>query len=100
MVGFGAAGSVPKTSRAFDVVALGFFCCSVERELRNESILVFAIAPRLGSSVQCSFAAPGLAAIGLEPVQRLKSDAFSPLHRAYLMNGLAAALKGRSMAVP
>ena len=98
MVVFGAAGSVPKTSRAFVVVVLGFFC-RVWRDVRNESILVFAIAPRLGSSVQCSFAAPGLAAIGLEPVQRLKSDAFSPLHRAYLMNGLAAALKGRSMAV-
>ena len=98
MVVFGAAGSVPKTSRAFVFVVLGFFC-SVCRDERNESILVFAIAPRLGSSVQCSFAAPGLAAIGLEPVQRLKSDAFSPLHRAYLMNGLAAALKGRSMAV-
>ena len=98
MVVFGAAGSVAKTSRAFVAVALGFFC-SVCREVRKESILVFAIAPRLGSSVQCSFAAPGLAAIGLEPVQRLKSDAFSPLQTAYLMNGLAAALKGRSMAV-
>ena len=37
MVVFGAAGSVPKTSRAFVVVVLGFFC-SVCRDERNESI--------------------------------------------------------------
>ena len=39
-----------------------------------------------GSSV-----APLLAAIGLEPVQRLKSEMLSPLHRRFAMNALAAA---------
>ena len=40
-----------------------------------------------GSSV----AAPLLAAIGLEPVQRLKSEMLSPLHRRFAMDALAAA---------
>ena len=44
MVVFGAAGSVPKTSRAFVVVVLGFFC-SVCRDERNESIF-FALLRR------------------------------------------------------
>ena len=47
MVVFGAAGSVPKTSRAFVAVDLGFFC-SVCRDERKESIaLRFASTRRV-----------------------------------------------------
>ena len=71
MVVFGAAGSVPKTSRAFVVVALGFFC-RVCREVRKESMLISLQSLRLCSSV-CSapLAAPGLAAIGYARLHRV-----------------------------
>ena len=90
MVVFGAAGSVPKTSRAFVVVALGFFC-RVCREVRKESMLISLQSLRLCSSV-CSapLAAPGLAAIDLEPVQRLKSEVLSRHTKRFAMNAIAA----------
>ena len=71
MVVFGAAGSVPKTSRAFVVVVLGFFCCRFERELRKESILFRC--KRFGCAAVCSapLAAPGLAAIGYARLRRV-----------------------------
>ena len=59
MVVFGAAGSVPKTSRAFVFVVFGFFC-SVCREVRNESIF-------------CVDAARFAALLPLRPVQCLQS---------------------------
>ena len=71
MVVFGAAGSVPKTSRAFVVVVLGFFC-SVCSEVRKESMLISLQSLRLCSSV-CSapLAAPGLAAIDYPILHRV-----------------------------
>ena len=72
MVVFGAAGSVPKTSRAFVVVVLGFFCCRVESELRKESILISLQSLRLCSSVRSApLAAPGLAAIDYKTLRRV-----------------------------
>ena len=90
MVAFLGAGSLPKTSRAFVVVVLGFFC-SVCRDERKESILIFLQSLRLCSSV-CSapLAAPGLAAIDLEPVQRLKSEVLSRHTKRFAMNAIAA----------
>ena len=67
MVVFGAAGSVPKTSRAFVFVVFGFFC-SVCSEVRNESILLALCVDAAPRVLQCSgfvqhFCALGLAAI-------------------------------------
>ena len=54
MVVFGAAGSLPKTSREFVFVVFGFFC-RVCRDERNESIaLRFAATPRVLQRYCCS----------------------------------------------
>ena len=83
------------------MVAFGFFCCSDVRELRNESILFLSNrswSPAGAAVSSAPLAAPGLAAIDLEPVQGLKSEVLSKLQRAFAMNVLAACLKTRRLA--
>ena len=68
MVVFGAAGSVPKTSRAFVFVVFGFFC-SVCREVRKESIaLRFCVDAARCSATAAPACAALLAALGLAAV--------------------------------
>ena len=80
LVVFGAAGSVPKTSRAFVVVVLGFFC-SVCSDVRKESIaLRFCVdAARFAALLlrlwRCSaLEAPELAAIVYSRLRRVKAS--------------------------